>query len=193
MVPAIIYGHGEEPEPITLPEHDLRLQIEHGAHLLHVDLAGAKAQYLIKEIQYDHMGTALLHVDLARVRMDERVEVRVPLDFRGTPKGAQESGAIFTQQRVDLRLECLVTNIPEKLKVRVEELAVGQAIHARDVELPEGVKLVTDGDVVVCAVQAKAVAEVAEEEAAPAEAGEPEVIARGKEEGEEQSAGESGS
>lgn len=181
MIPAIIYGHGEAPEPIALPGHDLRLELAHGAHLLHVELDGKEARYLIKDLQYGHLGVNLLHVDLARVSLDDRVTVSVPLDFRGTPKGAQAAGARFDHDRVDLEIECLVTEIPESIRVRVADLDIGQAIHARQVELPTGVKLMTDPDAVVCAVRARMVAEEAEEEAPP-KAEEPEVIARGKEE-----------
>jgi large subunit ribosomal protein L25 len=181
LVPAIIYGHGDEPEAIALPGHDLRLELAHGAHLLDVELDGKQARYLIKDVQYGHLGVNLLHVDLARVRLDQRVTVSVPLDFRGTPKGGQTAGARFDHDLVDLEIECLVTEIPESIRVQVSDLELGQSIHARDVELPPGVKLKTDPDAVVCAVRARLVAEEAAEEAPP-EAAEPEVIARGKEE-----------
>jgi large subunit ribosomal protein L25 len=160
------------------------LVLAHGAQLLSVELDGQQRQYLIKEVQYDHLGKDMLHVDLARVELHERVEVTVPLEFRGTPKGTS-AGAHLDHILVDLEVECLVTSIPQQIKVRVGELDVGDSIHARDLALPEGVKLVTDADAVICTVRAKAAAAAAEEveEAKPA-AGEPEVITRGKEEGE---------
>jgi large subunit ribosomal protein L25 len=184
MVPAIIYGHGKDPEPIAMPAHDVALELAHGAQLLNVELDGQQRQYLIKEVQYDHLGKGMLHVDLARVELHERVEVTVPLEFRGTPKGAS-AGAHLDHILVDLEVECLVTSIPQQIKVRVGELDVGESIYARDVVLPEGVKLVTDPDAAICTVRAKVAAAAPEEveEAKPA-AGEPEVIARGKEEAE---------
>jgi len=181
-LPGIIYGHKEEPVPVLLPMHDLELAVQHGAHILEVDLGEKREQVLLKEVQYDHLGSKMLHVDLTRVSLDERVEVTVQLVLRGTPKGVTEGG-VLEQPLSDLTIECVVTQIPEVIRINVSELGVGEMLHVRDLELPEGVTALTDPETVVCLV--RALGEEAEEEAAEeAEPGaaEPEVIGRGKEE-----------
>ena len=79
LIPAIVYGHGAEPLAITLNYHDLALELQHHHRLLQVDVEGKKEQFLVKEIQYDHLGDKVIHLDLARVDLDERVTMTVAL------------------------------------------------------------------------------------------------------------------
>jgi large subunit ribosomal protein L25 len=97
MVPGIMYGHGEEPQAVSVPLHELDLVLQHGTHLLELDLGGTPQRVLIKEVQYDHLGIEPLHVDLARVSLDERVSVTVPLVLRGDPKGVKEAGCSISR------------------------------------------------------------------------------------------------
>jgi large subunit ribosomal protein L25 len=126
-------------------------------------------------------------VDFARVSLDERVEVTVPLELKGTPKGEDEGGVL--QQIVsDLEIECLVTDIPDKITHNVSEMKVDDALHIRDIKLPPGAKALQDEDLIVAMVKV-----IAEDEAAPAaeaETAEPEVIGRKAEEGAEGAAEE---
>jgi large subunit ribosomal protein L25 len=177
-IPGIMYGHGEDTVPIAVPQHELELLLHHGAHLLELDLNGQKRPVLIKEVQYDHLGTTPVHVDLARVSLDERVRVTVPIELRGEAKGIKEGG-VLDQTIADLEIECLVTQIPENVRVSVENLAIGDALHVSDIVLPEGVVALQAADLVVCNVRMPIEAKPAE--AAPAEeaaAAEPEVIGR---------------
>ncbi len=117
-----------------------------------------------------------LHIDLARVALDERVKVQVPLELKGTPKGVHEGG-ILDQLLKDLEVECLVTEIPAAIRANVGHLEVGGALHVRDLEIPEGVTPVSDPNDVVCTIKmlAEEPVEAAEEAEAPAE---PERIGR---------------
>jgi len=180
MIPAIIYGHRQTPVAIALNEHDIALVLQHGERVLELDVDGKKENVLIKEAQYDTFGHKLLHVDLSRVRLDERVEVTVPIVLRGTPAGARDGGVL--QQTVpEVTIECLVTAIPEDLRVNVNELNIGDFFQAKNLELPQGATLQTDPDMVICTVSV--IAE--EEEVAEAEeVAEPEVIGEKPEEGE---------
>jgi large subunit ribosomal protein L25 len=171
---------------VLLPTHDLEQALRKGAHVLAIDLDGATEQVLVKDVQWDHLGSSLIHVDLARVDLTERVKVAVQVVLRGTPKGATEGG-VLEQVLSEMQVECLVTQIPESLRVNVAELGVGQALHIRDVPLPEGTVATGDPDTVVCVCRVLGEepapeAAVAEAEAGPAE---PEVITRGKVEEEE--------
>jgi len=179
MIPAVIYGHKQAPVAITLNEHDIALALLHGERVLELDVEGKKENVLVKEAQYDTFGHKLLHLDFSRVRLDERVEVTVPVVLRGTPAGVKDGG-VLQQTAAELTIECLVTAIPEDLRVNVNELNVGDSLQARDIELPGGATLKSDPETVICNVSV--IAE--EEEAAPAEeAPEPEVVGEAPEEG----------
>jgi large subunit ribosomal protein L25 len=182
-VPAIIYGHGDEPEPITVSEHDVALAILHGERLLELKL-GRKSQHaLIKEIQWDTFGQEVLHMDLARVRLDERVEVAVPVTLHGTPVGVSEDGGTLQQYAAEVNIECLVTAIPDDVSVTVNDMGVGDTLHAGDLDLPEGAKLLDDAETAICSVTYIAEEEPAAEEVEGAEAAaEPEVIGEQAEE-----------
>ena len=137
-LPGIVYGHGETPEQVAVPERELKTLLEHGSHLLALKVGANDLRVLIKDVQFDHMGTNPIHVDFMRVDLNERVHVSVPLDFRGTPIGAHEGG-LLEHELVDIAVDCLVTEIPEVIRVNVGDLAVGQSLHVRDLELPPNV------------------------------------------------------
>lgn len=183
LVPGIIYGHGEANVAVSMSRHDIELAIRHGEQLIRAEVDGESENFLLKDIQYDFLGQRVIHVDLTRVNLDERVVVTVPIDFRGTPVGVEEEDGVLNRQLSELRLECLVTSIPEDVRVSVAELHANDAIHVSDLELPEGVKVLDDPEAVVASVSV-----VSEEEAAPAEEGEeiaePEVIGGKPSEGE---------
>lgn len=189
LIPAVIYGHGKECLSITLNEHEVKLAIQHGERLLEIDLDGRKEHTLIKEVQYDTFGHVVLHVDLTRVTLDQRVEVTVPIVLRGTPAGAADGG-VLQLSASEVRVECLVTDIPEEIRLQVNELNIGDALHMSDLPLPAGSTLLDEPEATVCTVIVIAEeVEVPEEEAAEAPA-EPEVIGEKKEEEGEQGEGE---
>lgn len=186
-IPAIIYGHGQKPEAIVLEEHDFTEGIHHGRRLFDVEVDGKREKLLVKDVQFDYLGRKIIHADLIRVDLSERVKVQVRLIFKGTPAGAQEGGLL--EEHLDrLEIECAVTDIPESIDVSVKSLKVGDSLHARDVQLPPEVKLITDPNALLIACRLPA-AQVVEEEAAAAveEPTAPEVITERKpKEGEEE-------
>lgn len=169
LVPGIIYGHGQEPVSMAVPRRELEIFLHQGTRLMELDVEGQPEQVLIKDVQYDYLGIAPLHIDLARVRLDERVTVSVRIEFRGEPKGTKEGG-LFDTPVVDLHVECLVTEIPEMVRVNVADLAIGDVVHLKDVVLPEGMKAIGAPDLVICTVRPP-VAEKAAEGAEVAEGG----------------------
>src|ERR1700721_2829208 len=110
FVPGVIYGHKEAVVPVTLPRKELANHLSHGAHLFDLALEGKSEKVLVKEVQFDHLGHEVIHVDFARVSLDEKVEVTVPLELRGTPKG-EADGGVLQQIIAELEIECLVTDI----------------------------------------------------------------------------------
>lgn len=186
LIPSIIYGHGEEPESVSLPQKEVLSELAHGSRVLEVNIEGQKSQYLIKSVQYDYLGTYPIHLDLMRVDADEKVKVSVGLELRGEPKGLSEGG-ILEQRLVSIDIECLVTQIPETLHPSVSQLELGESLTVADIEWPPGVVPLIDGDEKVATVRAPA-AEVEDEEVAEGEEkAQPEVIGKSKEESAEDS------
>ena len=186
-VPVIIYGHKQEPVSATLNYHDLALELQHHHRLLGVELNGKTEQFLVKDIQYDYLGDTIIHVDLSRVNLDERVQVMVEVVLKGIPEGVHEGG-VLAKLLTEVELECKVTGIPEEVRANIVHLKMGESLTAGELELPETVLLVTDAKAPVATVRVKSeeAAEEAVEEAEATESAEPEMIAREKTEEQEQ-------
>jgi large subunit ribosomal protein L25 len=184
-LPGVIYGHKEAVVPITLPKKEVVNHLEHGTHLFAVSVSGKSENVLIKDVQYDHLGIEVIHVDFARVDLNERVEVTVPLELKGEPKGTEEGG-MLQQIVAELEIECLVTDIPHSIVHNVSDMGLDSVLHIKDLKLPAGVKALQDEDLIVATV--KEVVEEAPTEAVEGESAEPEVIGKKPEEGEEAAA-----
>jgi len=177
-MPAVVYGHKEEPVAVALDAHDFVEGLHHGHRLMDVQIGKKKQTIIVKELQYDHLGKNVIHADLMRVDVTESVKVSVPIEIKGTAAGTHEGGII--DEHVDhLEVECRVTDIPETIPVWIKDVHVGDAVHAGDIELPSGVKLLGSPETLVVTCHTVAAAKAVEqlEEEAPAA---PEVI--GKEE-----------
>lgn len=180
LLPGVIYGHKEAVVPVTLPQKEVVKYLSRGAHLFDLHLDGKPQKVLVKEVQYDHLGIEVIHVDFARVSLDEKVKVTVGIELKGTPKG-EEEGGVMQQMLVELEVECLVTDIPEIIRHNVAEMALNDVVHVSDLVLPPGVKVLGDPERIVVTVR-EVMEEVAPE---PAEGtAEPEVIGRKPAEGE---------
>lgn len=183
QIPAVVYGHKKEPTSIALDAKSFREGLQHGRRLIEVEIDKNKETLLIKEVQYDYLGTEIIHVDLMRVDVTEMVRVTVPIELKGTAKGAAEGGMVELHTG-NLEVECRVTQIPERIVVSVKEMALGDAIHAKDIQLPEGVKLMSSPELLVSTCHIVAEAKTTEELEAEMPAA-PEVITAAKEEPEE--------
>ena len=184
-IPAIIYGHGQTAEAVTLNQHEMELAVHHGERLLEIDVDGKKENVLIKDVQWDTFGQDILHVDLSRVDLDELVTVTVSIDLKGVPAGAADGG-VLQQSASEVKIECAVRAIPEMIRVMVNDMKIGDSLYMRDLALPEGAALGEDGGSPVCSVSL--VAEEVEEPVEAETSDEPEVIGGKKEQDEEQDA-----
>jgi large subunit ribosomal protein L25 len=171
LVPGVVYGHKESIVPVTLPRKELSAYLAKGAHVFDLSVDGKSETVLVKEVQYDHLGIEVLHVDFARVSLTEKVTVTVPIELKGTPKGEDEGG-VLTQVISDLEVECVVTDIPEAIRHNVSDMGLDAVLHVKELTLPPGVRPLADEDQVVATLSV-----VADEEAEAAE-GEPEVIGK---------------
>lgn len=182
-LPAIVYGHGRDPLPITLDSKQALTLIHKGEKVFRLDFPGHKEademqMVLLKDLQFDYLGTNIVHCDFARVDLNERVKTRVHINLLGDAKGLKQAGAILVHPNLEIEIECRVVDLPDALEVDVSELDLGQMITAGQVKLPrEDMKLITDSHAVVAQVMLGGVTKTAEEEAtATAAAAEPEVI-----------------
>ena len=158
--------------------------------MLDVEIAGQVAPYLIKEVQYDHLASTPIHLDLVRVNLDEKVQVIVGIELKGTPAGAQEGG-IVEQMMADMEVECIITAIPDTLHPSIAHLKVGDSLLVKDIELPPGVVALSDPEDRIATVRLPAAvkdeeAETPEEEGEE-KAAEPERIGRERKEEDEES------
>jgi large subunit ribosomal protein L25 len=183
QIPAVVYGHKKEPVSIVLHAKSFREGLQHGHRLIEVEIDKKNETLLIKEVQYDYLGTDIIHVDLMRVDVTEMVRVTVPIELKGTAKGAAEGGMVESHTG-NLEVECRVTQIPERIVVSVKEMVLGDAIHAKDIQLPEGVKLISSPELLVATCHIVAEVKTTEELEAEMPAA-PEVITAAKEEPEE--------
>jgi large subunit ribosomal protein L25 len=183
-IPAVVYGHKEEPVAISLDAHNLVEGLHHGHRVMDVQIGKKKEKMIIKELQYDHLGRDIIHVDLMRVDVTETIRVSVPIELKGTAKGTHEGGVI--EAHTDhLEVECKVTDIPEIIAVNVKEVGLGDTLHASDIELPSGVKLVSAPSTLLVTCSLVAAAKTTEEIEAEMPTA-PEVIGEVKEEAEEE-------
>jgi large subunit ribosomal protein L25 len=178
-LPATIYGHKQAPESVSLDKHEFTLKLQHGIKLFDLEIDGKNDKMLVKDLQYDYLGKSVIHVDFLRVDLAEKVKVTVPIEVKGVAKGAAEGGII--QSHFDkIELECIVTDIPKAIVVNVKELGIGDAIHAGDLKLPEGARLVTDPKALILTCNIVIAAKSTEEVEAETPVAGPEVITERK-------------
>jgi large subunit ribosomal protein L25 len=177
LVPGVIYGHKQAVVPIALSHDDAARLIKSPGHLADLDVGGTVETVLIREVQWDHFGKEIVHVDFARVSAEEIIETEVPLEFRGHAAGIAAGGILETVAHT-VRINCKAGSIPGSIKIDVSHLQVGEGIHVRELVLPPDVTVKGDQDVLLVHVVVRAA--VAEEptaaEAAAEAPAQPEVI-----------------
>ena len=165
-IPAVMYGQGKQPLALALEPRALEKLLASEGHNALFDLAGpgvGKRTVLVKELQRDPVRGDLLHADLFEIDANETIVVSVALHLVGTPVGVSMDGGIVDHSLREIEIECLPRAIPERIDVDIANMQLGDALHVSDIALPEGVELVTHGELaVVSVIAAKA------EEAAPA-------------------------
>lgn len=169
-IPAVLYGHGSDPQHLTLPAHQLGLILRKANAVLDLDIAGTSQLALVKDVQKDPVHQIIEHIDLILVRRGEKVQIDIPVHVEGEPF----SGTIVVQDLSTVSVEAEATHIPERIVVDVEGLEEGTHITAADLALPAGSTLLSDPEALVVAITVPSApaAEATEEaqEAAQAEA-----------------------
>src|SRR3954447_9957969 len=192
-VPAVIYGHGDEPRHISLPAHEFTAAIRNGGVnvLLTLDLEGAEQLAIPKAIQRHPIRGTFDHVDLLAVRRGEKITVDVPV----VVVGDVVSGALLAQDAQSVSLEAEATHVPTEIQLDVAGLAIGTQISAGQLVLPSGSTLAGDPDTLIVMIsEAPTELDMTADEEAPAaeaEAGEQPSGATGRESGSEDTPAES--
>ena len=193
LIPAVVYGHKKDAVPVAVdPKVLIRiLRSDAGANTifdLRVQGSDETENVMVKDYQLEPVEHALLHADLIRVAMDHALTLSVQLELVGTPVGVKQEGGMLDFVSRAIEVSCLPSDIPEKIKVDVSHLGIGDLIRAGELQIPERVTLMSDPGLVIAHVEAPKVEEepVAAEVAEGAVAAEPEVIKKGKVEAEDQ-------
>ena len=192
-IPAIIYGGGKDPESLTLSHNEVLRNLENEAfysHILSIKIDGKETRAILRDLQRHPSRYMVLHMDLQRVREDEKLKTSVPLHFLGEEEApGVKAGGLVSHDLTELEVECLPKDLPEYIEVDVSALDIGDSIHLSGITVPEGVTLLElargEGhDQSVVSVHVKRVVEEVEETV------EGEVAAEGEEKAGE--AGEAG-
>jgi large subunit ribosomal protein L25 len=196
-VPGVIYGHGREPQPLTVNAREfdrLAERVRITSTVIELAMDGKTARTLIRELQRDPLKRNVLHIDFQELVAGEKVVVSVPLRFTGTADGVKNSGGILEEVIHQIHVRVDPSNIPDHVDVDVTALTIGHSLHVSDLILPAGVEVEDDPEQTVAVVSAPKEEEVVAAPVvegavvAPEAAPEPELIRKpkaGDEEGEE--------
>ncbi|MBQ7651205.1 MAG: 50S ribosomal protein L25, partial [Victivallales bacterium] len=169
QVPAVVYGHGQPAIAITVSPEDADKATAHSGLIeINCSCGEAKKLAVVKEVQRHPINPGILHIDFQEVKMDEMINSVVPVILEGEAAGTKQGGQL-EEVLMEIEVKSLPTNMPEEIVVNVAELELNQAIHVKDLVLPEGVTAVTDESLIVCHVRAPKAEAVEETAAAPAE------------------------
>lgn len=161
-IPAVLYGHGADPLHINLPGHETMLAVRHTNALIGLDVDGEGYLAVVKDVQRHPVRADIEHVDLLLVRKGEKIAVDITVHV----VGESAPGSIHLVEEQTLSVEADATNIPEYVEVSIEGREAGDHIVAGDVELPEGVELLTDASYTVVTITEPRGEESADEESA---------------------------
>jgi len=182
MIPAVLYGAKKDPRAIAVdPKQILKILHSASGHntIFDVTVEGEQSKAMLVDWQYEPLKGALLHVDLKRIAMDQKMRLSVPVHIQGEAKGTKLEGGLLDLVLREVHIECLPSDIPSHITVDVTELGQGEAIRIADLPQNASVKYLDEPDATIVHITY-----VKEEVAAPVEgvvaAAEPEVIKKGK-------------
>jgi len=192
-IPAVVYGAGKSAVPVAVdPRQVSRILHSETGHNSVFDLAldGERTNAMIVDWQYEPIKGSLLHIDVKRIAMDQKLRVNVPIELIGEPAGVKQQGGLLEQIVREVEVECLPADIPNVIELNVAELVFGVVLRVADLPKNDKVRFLTDADQPVAHIisikeEVAATPETVAAEAAAAPA-EPEVIKKGKQETEEE-------
>jgi large subunit ribosomal protein L25 len=197
-IPAVVYGAGKDSSPVSVdPRQVARILHSASGHntIFDLSLDGERSKAMIVDWQYEPIKGSLLHIDLKRIAMDQKLTVNVPIVLKGEAAGVKQQGGILEQTLREVEVECLPQDIPTEINLDVSELVFGKVLRVQDLPKSEKLTYVSDENQPVAHIISVKEEVAPTPEAAAAEAAaptEPEVIKKGKqeEEGAEEGGGE---
>ena len=185
-IPAVIYGHKEEPLHVSVPGKVFAELLHEEVHIIDVQIDGKSQHTLIKAIQWDTFGREILHIDLERVDLSETVEVEVELQLIGEPKALRQAGTVLDHPTTSVLISCRADSIPSHLEHNIADLPANEPVTIGDLTPPAGVKILSPKEQLVCQIAGvkvdEAVADAIEGGAEASATTQPEVIGKGKDE-----------
>jgi large subunit ribosomal protein L25 len=144
-VPAIVYGAGKEPMPISLSHNKVIRALDHEAvysHILTLNHAKESEKVVLKALMRHPTKPKILHMDFLRINTKEKINMRVPLHFMGEAKSpGLKDGGVLVKPITHLEIACLPLELPEFIEVDISALAIGDSVHMSAIQLPKGVTL----------------------------------------------------
>jgi len=189
FIPAVIYGGNDKAQPLQVSARDINAMMSQASGenvLVELEIGsdGQSRTALVQEVQHSPVGGEIRHVDFQAISMDQMIEAEVPLEPVGTAVGVKTFGGLLDQSLRTLTIECLPADLPDRITVDVSQLNIGDSIHVREIQLPQGVTPKVQLDLTAFSVLAPMVEEEPVAAEAEVAAAEPEVITEKKEEGE---------
>jgi large subunit ribosomal protein L25 len=196
-IPGVVYGAGKNSAAVSVdPRQVLRILHSETGHntIFDLSLDGERTKAMIVDWQFEPIKGKLLHIDLKRIAMDQKLTVMVPVELKGEAAGVKQQGGLLEQMLREVEIECLPGDIPSFIEADVTELVFGKVLRVSDLPHSDKWKFLTDANQPVAHItsvkeEVAPTPEVAAAEAAAAPA-EPEVIKKGKQETEEEGAAE---
>lgn len=183
-IPAIVYAPGKENVAVSVSPRELAVVFKTGAAentLVDLELDGKKRKVILKDYQVHPVRPEFLHADFYEVALDKAIQVKVHIELQGIPIGVKRDGGLLEFVTREIMVSCLPLDIPKKFVVDIAPLEIGGEVRVSSVPMPDKVKVLTDGDLLLAHVVTKHAEEAV---AAPVEgavvAAEPEVAKKGK-------------
>ena len=178
-VPGIYYYHGQKPVPFSVNTKELRALLAHKSGLIDVNFQGGEtSKCVVREVQWDPLSGAPVHIDFLGINLTEKVKVEVPVRLIGTAVGVKTGGGVLQQLLRELEIECLPLDIPEAITIDVSPLEIHHSFHVSDLKL-DRIEILTDSEQVIVSILSPRLEETPAA-AAGEESKEPEVITQKK-------------
>ena len=148
LVPAVLYGGGDDPVNLQLEHNDLFHHAQHEAfysHILNLVIDGKSQRVVLRDMQRHPFKPSIMHIDFQRINENQAITMRAPLHFINEEQcvGVKAGGGIISHLLTELEISCLPKDLPEYIEVDVLELEIGESLHLSDLKVPEGVQIST--------------------------------------------------
>jgi len=137
-IPGVVYGPEIEPMVVSVPEREFRaaMKAAHSSSILSLNVDGKENKVILRELQRDPVTNKVVHVDFHAISMTKPINIDLPINFVGTPRGVKTDGGIMQATMRELEISCLPDNIPEHFEIDVTDLGIGDSLHVADLNIP---------------------------------------------------------